>query len=197
MSSLSRRRRLRVLACLVLFLVFSCEGIEAGGTLSVVRVLHRQLSQTLDETLATSPTLRAIVDELERSDLLIHVTGMGLDARRHLSGTMTFVRAAGGRRFLRITINERLLGDQRAAAIGHELQHALEVARASSVTDQLSLAALYRRIGHETDADPEGSCYETDEAKRVGALILAEIRTAAAMARKSLRSTAAMSGSRY
>jgi hypothetical protein len=196
MSSLSRLRRPHVLACLVFLLIFSGEGISAGGTLPVVRVLHRQLEQTLEETLANSATFRAIVDELERSDLIIHVTGMGLDARRHLSGTMTFVRAADGRRFVRITINERLLGDQRAAAIGHELQHALEVARASSVTDQLSLAALYQRFGHETDGDPNGTCYETDEAKQVGALILAEIRTAAAAARKSLRSTAATSGSR-
>ena len=100
---------------------------------------------------------------------------------------MRFVHASGGRRFLRITINQRLADDQRAAALAHELQHALEVARAESVIDKASFADLYKRIGIESGADHHAPCYETDNAKLVGAIVLGEVRTAAAVARRAIR----------
>lgn len=131
--------------------------------------------------------LRAIVDELERSNLIIHVEPMGIDSSRQFSGTMRFVDAAGGRRFLRITIDERLSADQRAAALGHELQHALEVARSGSVVDQASFADLYRRIGNESGPYCDAVCYETDDAQRVGAIVLADVRTAASTAGRTIR----------
>ena len=136
------------------------------------------IASTLHEGFRTSPTIRALVDELDRSDLIVYVTGFSADEYRRLRGTMRFVAVAGGRRFLRITVNERLLGDEQASALGHELQHAVEVAREPWVIDQASFEDLYRHIGQPSAVESRTPCYETEAARRAGERVLTEIRTA-------------------
>ena len=120
----------------------------------VVRVLSPHLARTLSEAAHRSPTLRALIHDLERSDLIVHITGRPLldsvRLTRRLAGTMRFVTATPTRRFLRITVDETLPPALRAAVLAHELWHALEVAAAPHVVDQASFAALYQHIGHET-----------------------------------------------
>ena len=119
---------------------------------------------------------------------------MGMDHRRTFTGTLQFVVRAGGRRLLRITIDERLAADRRAAALAHELQHAAEIADATFVVDQASFAALYREIGHESGGDPHTNCFETPEAVRFGARVLSEFRAAASSARREARTAASAGG---
>lgn len=151
----------------------------------MVRILSPVLGETLEEIYRLSPAARVIIDELERSDLIVHVQPMPLHLRRQFNGMMRFVLAAGNRRFLRLTINEQLPADRRAAALAHELQHALEVARADGVDNAAAFAALYRSIGRESGGDRAGSCFETDAAQRVGAEVLNDYRAAAAASRRS------------
>lgn len=152
-----------------------------------MRFVTPRLEDTLSAGMRVSPALRAIVHRLERSDLIVHVQGMRLDSRVPLSGAMRFVHAAGGRRFLRIAIDERLSGDLRVAALAHELYHALEVAVTPSVIDRVTFAGLYQRIGYESSGHRQGVCYETDGARRAGAAVLAELRMARALAPRSVR----------
>lgn len=135
-----------------------------------------------------------MIDRLERSDLLIHVVVMRPDRARAFTGTTHFVTRAGGRRFLRVTIDERLPADRRAAALAHELQHAAEVADAAFAIDGETFAALYRDIGYESGSDPHANCFETPEAIRVGARVLEEFRAAASSARREARATASAGG---
>ena len=86
----------------------------------------------------------------------------------HFTGTTHFVTTTTGRRILRITVDERLHRDRRAAALAHELQHAVEVARYRSVIDQVTFKDRYRAIGYPSGADPHANCFETSEALRVG-----------------------------
>ena len=72
----------------------------------------------------------------------------------------------------------RLLGDEQASALGHELQHAVEVAREPWVVDQASFEGLYRHIGQPSAVESRVPCYETAAAKRAGERVLAEIREA-------------------
>lgn len=160
----------------------------------VIRVLSPNLAETLQEMSAHSPAARALVDQLERSDLLIHVTG--LNRRDGFTGTLNFVVRAGSRRVLRIAIDQRLPPDRRAAALAHELHHALEVAREPSVIDHASLAAHYRHIGYESGGHPGRRCFETVDALRAGARVLAEFRASTAVARRAARAVAASNGSR-
>ena len=152
--------------------------------MEVVRVLTPRLTATLDEIYRVSPTARAIVDELEESNVIVHIQGMRPDLRARLVGTMRLTQFSAGRRFLRIAVNDWLDPDRRAAALAHELQHALEVARAGFVVDQASLGALYGRIGYESGGDPNAECYETAAAMHVGRIVLQDVRAAVALARR-------------
>lgn len=146
---------------------------------AAVRVLPPVLAATLADSARQSPTLRALVDELALSDLIVHILGAPVYQSRRLAGTMHFVSTVGGRRYLRITVDEGLPRDVRAAILAHELQHAVEVARARWVVDVRSLGLLYERIGRRSCACRRGACYETVDAQRTEARVLMEMRRAA------------------
>lgn len=196
MSTCSTPSFARAVAASTLVLVLGAAALHAEDRPRVLRVLDPDLAITLDNIYRVSPSAQALIDRLERSDLLIHVVAMRPDRIRAFTGTTHFVVRAGTRRFLRITIDERLAADRRAAALGHELQHAVEVADAASVVDHASFAALYRDIGHPSGGDPHANCFETFEAIRVGARVLGEFRVAASSARREARAAASPGGGR-
>jgi hypothetical protein len=162
--------------CAAILVAILAIDVEARDRLSVVRVLNTRIADALDDGYAASPTVRALIDELERSDLIIHVLGMSMQQRHQLSGAMRFVQRAGDRRFLRIFVDQRLTPERRAAVLAHELQHAVEVARHAFVVDEATLVLLYKHIGYESGDARDDSCFETDEAKRVGAVVLADFK---------------------
>ena len=147
----------------------------------VVRVLSPRLAQTLCRAARVSPTLRALLNELERSDLIVHVTGRPITAPavawHGLAGTMQFVTATPTRRFLRVTVDESLPQRRRAAVLAHELWHALEVSREPHVIDRRSFEALYQHIGHPTASRATG-WYDTKGAVHAGSTVLREIQRA-------------------
>lgn len=161
----------------------------------VLRPLDAELAQTLAQMYAVSPGARLLVDRLERSNLLIHIVAMGPNRNGKLTGTTRFVVATGGRRLLRITVDERLPVDLRAAALAHELQHATEVANAPAVVDHESFAALYHKHGYESGGDPKANCFETPEAVRVGTRVLEEFRAVVSSARQERRTAVSGNGS--
>ena len=106
---------------------------------------------------------------------IVHLVSM-VPAPGSTDGRLVFVRAASRRRILRIAINQRLAPSHRAALLGHELQHAVEVAHAPSVVDQASFSDLYEQIGYKASDRSEKACYETDAARRVAQRVLTEWR---------------------
>jgi hypothetical protein len=69
-----------------------------------------------------------------------------------------------------------LLPDDRAiSVVGHELQHAREVANAETVIDAASMVALFRRTGLRECRGVLGECYETKAAIDVEDAILKEL----------------------
>lgn len=170
----------RLASLTVLFsLIATIAAADYHHRVPVVRVLSPRLAETLRDAARESPTLRVLLQELEHTDVIVHVTGLppsawpGL-ARRRLAGAMRFVTATRTRRFLRITVDESLPRDTRAAMLAHELWHALEVAHAPHVVDGDSFAAHYRHIGHSTFGNR--SCYDTKAAVAAGVKVLAELR---------------------
>ena len=111
-----------------------------------IRATVPALADALAAGVRDSPTLKALVDRIEASDLLVYLT---FDHRPAAStaGHIAWMTAAGGRRYVRLAVNPRYERWQRIAILGHELRHAVEIAEAVSVTDQRSLERLYRRIG--------------------------------------------------
>jgi hypothetical protein len=123
----------------------------------------------LEEGCRRSATFRQIVDELEHSDVIVHLERSGA-VRSGCTGQLQFAAAAGGRRYLRVRLDPSIHGPRFLAAIGHELAHACEVARAREVVDNASLRRLYCCIGH---ASRFGYC--TSAARAAGIQILLEL----------------------
>ena len=63
-------------------------------------------------------------------------------------------------------------GNDLISTIGHELQHALEVAAATDVKDQRGLERLYQQIGQ---AGLDKRSYDTEAAQVTGRRIRAEL----------------------
>jgi hypothetical protein len=103
---------------LTLVLVFSspCPQLSASSAAEddlphAVRVVDPALAETLHQASLRSATLRALVDELGRSNVIVHIVRMWppLD---QLGGSLVFVHGASGRRILRISVNPRLAPSQ-------------------------------------------------------------------------------------
>ena len=138
----------------------------------------RPLSPILDQALVNgyrhSPTIRRLVAELDSSNVIVHLVARS--SAGGPAGSLSLVTYAGGTRFLRVSIDLGLSPNARTAILGHELQHAVEVARTGSVVDQDSFAALFRRIGHEGGSLMRRASFETDAAREVEARVLSELR---------------------
>ena len=120
---------------------------------------------------ASSVTLRALINTIERSDLIVHVEQVNRPGQG-LAGATRFVTRAGGQRYVRITLYGYRSVNQTIALIGHELQHAVEVATAGWVVDQATCLELFHAIGHRTcGAQRERVCYDTDAAVQAGARV--------------------------
>jgi hypothetical protein len=50
------------------------------GILQRLRPLHPQLERSLRDAYAKSPTVQSLVDELEQSDLIVHIVPRGADS---------------------------------------------------------------------------------------------------------------------
>lgn len=149
--------------------------LEAQGS-PAIRVLDPALARAFHDALAVSTTLQGLVDEIEQSNLIVHVVGSFPHERRHHLGKMQFVNATRSHRYLRIWVDVRLTDDRRAEVIGHELFHAVEVARADSVVDRPSFAAHYRQIGEPSLLGLALDCFETADAQRAGRQVQREVR---------------------
>jgi hypothetical protein len=104
----------------------------------------------IETVLARSETARALVRELESTDVIAYVQ---LSAGELAGSAATrFVVAAGEHRFLRVVIGARNGTADMNMLLVHELQHVLEIARAPEVRDGATLRKLYQRIGENPSA---------------------------------------------
>lgn len=111
-----------------------------------VRPVDRRISQAIAEGLRRSATFARLVLALNRSDVIVYVeTAPGMPST--LAGRMMMAAGRSQQRYLRIQITGAVRGNELIALLGHELQHALEVADSPTVRDERSLSALYETIG--------------------------------------------------
>jgi hypothetical protein len=86
------------------------------------------------------------------------------------------VTIAGNARYLRIVVNPHKPAIELIARIGHELQHALEVAEEPSIVDAKSLHAFYREHGISMSIHSNG--WDTEAARLVGEEIRRDLASA-------------------
>ena len=138
-----------------------------------MRPLDRTVAALIVRGYAASPAFRRLVGVIERSDLIVHVEQVILPGDG-LAASTRFVTHAGGRRYVRITLYGIWSLHQAIALIGHELQHAGELATAGWVVDQATCLELFHRIGHRT-CDRRRVCYETEAAMAAGAEVWKDV----------------------
>jgi hypothetical protein len=169
------RRSVRFLALAALLLMTcaskaasqaSDDAIPAG-----VRGADESARSLLATGLARSRTFRSIVDEIQRSDVIVYVEVRPLA----LPGRLQLVAASNVCRFLRVSIRKPGLPTDQVAWLAHELWHAVEIARAPEVREARSLRKLYERIG---GAERYGDSAESGAAQEVWSRVLAELRDA-------------------
>jgi hypothetical protein len=100
----------------------------------------------LEEGLCSSATFRSLVATLKRSDLIVYVSVKRLSSRR-LAGGLQFVAATATSRILRAVIGLTVDRTERLALLGHELQHAVELAGAPNIRSSTAFADYYRLHG--------------------------------------------------
>lgn len=159
-AAVSTRERDIVLVEIAALLMLTAEPkAPPAPVVTRVRPLSGPARFVLDEGLLRSPTIVRLVEELHRHDVFVYVE---LDEPSDARGSTGIMSVAPGARFLRIRIHRRLDPRQQIEVLGHELHHALEIARAAEVVDDKSFRAFYDRIGYQN-----GRGFETDGAKRI------------------------------
>ena len=144
-----------------------------------VRTDDAALREVIRDARSASPTFRGLLDRLEASDIIVHVTRQPY-MRVSLEGQLNFVTRAGGRRYLRIGVAGRLPRRRLAAIIAHELQHAVEVAGDCAIVDASTLAHAYQRLGQRGENHRDGTlAFETRTAIDVAARVWREYDSSA------------------
>src|SRR6185503_2787277 len=135
-----------------------------------VRTTSRSITKLLARGYQRSPTLAAIITKLQHSDVFVYIE----DVPRlpgALEGRLMMLPRAHEARYVRIQIALRGAPEDTIALLGHELQHALEVAEAPSVSDQAGLERLYARIGVSGGSHQ----YDTVAAQETGRTVRREL----------------------
>lgn len=159
-----------VVALFVSVCVLLQPSIAAGDPVRSVRPLDHSAEATLQRALAGSALVRRMAGELDQTDVIVHLQ-MSPAMPGNFGGTTRFVVSRGGTRYLRTTISTLLQPEARVAMLGHELQHALEIA-SSGAHDLEALRHWWDRNGYRTS----GHYYETTAAQRVERAVRKELR---------------------
>ena len=130
-----------------------------------VRAADTRTANLLVQGLQRSSTLRGLVDQLERHDVIVYIEMQPMMKKR-LAGTLTWLTATKAHRYVRISINPELNTEMAIATLGHELQHALEVAKAGEIVNAVTLANFYRAHGESNPAEFNG--WDTEAARVAG-----------------------------
>jgi hypothetical protein len=144
-----------------------------------VRGATEETAALLRELVVRSPTARELVDRIEQSDVTVYVRCEWF-ASSTLRGRVGFLTSAAAPRLLVIELGSRYTRIEQLSALGHELQHALEISRAPEVHDARSLAALYRRIGEAVGRLGGSESFETAAAVATGRSVRTELIIGAA-----------------
>lgn len=144
-------------------------------SVSHVRTSEPNIRALVEAGRLHSPTFRRLLETLNESDVIVYVrtklTRPGLYA--YLAHNMV---TAGGHRYLRVALDPQGSWRRAVASLGHELQHAVEVAQAAHVRDAEGLEQMFEQANLEAVCGSGGGkCFETKAAMDVTTAILDEL----------------------
>ena len=149
---------------------------DAGALLSSparrVRSMDKHVARLLEVGITRSPTFAQLVRALNSTDVIVYVE-RSQDLPKALAGRMLMLPMAGPQRYLRIQVRGNLSAPELIALIGHELQHALEIAEHPAVQDADAMRSLYEKIGRPSTA--AAHTYDTIAAQSAGRRVRLEL----------------------
>lgn len=117
--------------------------VATDGIAFHVRAIDSRAQEWIRAGAAASRTFRSLLTRLGESDLIVYVEIVDRIVGSAV-GQLYFVAAIGGVRYVRIEVVADGDASSMVALVGHELQHAVEVADAPHVRDSKALGMLYR-----------------------------------------------------
>jgi len=173
---MSLRRLLVVLPPFVLVFTVAPARVHAQAPVRHLRPETQGLRSLTARAAARSPIVRALIDQLDRSAVIVYV--------RHrvfgpvmVDGRIGLLAASGPYRFLVIELACDRGELTQMATLGHELHHALEIAGEPSIVDAQSLIRFYRQVGSALQPMGVTITFETRGAAETGARIRHELLT--------------------
>ena len=127
------------------FAVLVVPSFAIAGEPLTPRPLDPLAADAFARAQAQSAVVRSLVATLESSNVIVHIVS-SRNLPMGIGGTTRFVTSRGGYRYVRITIAVDLSQSGRMTILGHELQHACEVAT-SAANDVEGVKRLFARDG--------------------------------------------------
>lgn len=165
-----------VLALVVAAMIAGSVPVSADSATDVahhVRTTDRRLARLLHQGRRDSASFRTLLARLIRSDVIVYLQCLGYVTT---GGRLTFIGTGGGHRYVLVRLGRVTNRNQQIALIGHELQHAVEIADTPEIVDAQSLASQYRRFGHVSQASLTTTDYDTGAAIEAGYRVLRELQ---------------------
>jgi hypothetical protein len=162
------------IASLLLSLTFALAPLSSTAALDSpqrhVRTSDKPVRNLLKRGFTRSATFARLLARLEYSDVIVYIE-LVPRLPGALEGRMMMLPRVQGARYVRIQIALRGSPDDSIALLGHELQHAIEIAEATDVADEAGLVRLYQRIGMSGGQH----LYDTIAAQQMGRVVRREL----------------------
>jgi hypothetical protein len=151
-------------------------GADAGDRLAGlprVRPLNEQAASLVADAQQKSPTVRDLLNKLETGDVVAYI--QVVPARRDSpESTLLFVSATAAVRYVLIQVSDCQAPCRGLELLGHELQHATDVASRPWVTDDGQLQRMLAMTGWRDASTARG--YETPDAMQAERRVHRDVR---------------------
>ena len=152
--------------------VVGADAHEVANPKARVRALQPSVETLIKTGIERSPSFRRLVHRLEQSDVIVYIDAR-YDLRAGVGASMRFLATSASDRFVRIQLDARHNRHALVALLGHELQHAVEVADNAAIRSADDLRVFYRDTGLRTGPDS----FDSEAAREMGYLVRAELLT--------------------
>jgi hypothetical protein len=112
-----------------------------------VRPVGDGLAEFVKELARKSKEIRRLLEIITSSDVVVYIV-CDAELPPTARGRLSFLTSAGGHRYLWVRLRPKGSPLDQAAALGHELRHAAEIAAAPSIVDSESLEREYLQVGY-------------------------------------------------
>jgi hypothetical protein len=173
MSSRAGRVVLLIL-CLLVRIAPSARAADHSSVDTHVRTTEPSIMLLLRQARIESPFFRSLEARLNESDIIVYVKH-DQQLASSLEGQLTFMGSAGAWRYVVVSLAWGRPEARTIATLGHELQHAIEIAEHPEIVDSETLRDAYMRIGYESSLAGLRSTYDTPAAIDAGERVFTEI----------------------